>query len=362
MNWRNIATIEKRRSTVFSNGGWNIDAYPDIEPLHAGKSITIGQFSGPGVITHIHSTQHWPYPPTDDLAEREKRKALSARGILIEIYYNDSVVPSVRAPLGDFFGDGCNGLSEYFSSLYIEKAPESYNCYFPMPFEKSVKVMLINETSLDFTNYSFVECETLPEWDASLGYFHAAWDRFDFQLSPDTNKPFFQIDGCGHFLGRTWSICTDESLFRNFFFIMEGNNEIRIDGETHPSIDYLGSEDSFGFSWGFSGTFAGLRNGITCNRKSPHMLGMYRVHDVNPIRFHKSFHLRLNWQHEFKQLPNLHHHLETMRQLSREEDRLWLDYATTNYWYQETVNTSDRRMPPLDRRIAPLLRSNRPVS
>jgi len=64
---------------------------------------------------------------------------------------------------------------------------------------------------------------------------------------------------------------TDEPFFGGFTFAMEGNNEIRIDTDspTHngpytkedrATYDYLGSEDSFGQSWGWN-YFKGLRIG-----------------------------------------------------------------------------------------------------
>lgn len=112
-----------------------------------------------------------------------------------------------------FFGDGCGGKAVHFGNRFIEKAPESYNCFIPMPFEKSAKVVLINETDYDFENYSFVEYTQLPEWDNSLGYFHATWERTAFQLNTQTKLPALFISGNGHLLGRSYSICTDEPFF-----------------------------------------------------------------------------------------------------------------------------------------------------
>jgi len=114
-------------------------------------------------------------------------------------------------------------------------------------------------------DYSYVEWENLPEWNDNLGYFHATYHRKSFQLNKTSDEMFFEVEGAGHVVGRQFSVVTDEPVFNAgapFNIIMEGNNEIDIDGQPRR-IDYLGTEDSFGFSWGFRQTFAGLHAGMT---------------------------------------------------------------------------------------------------
>lgn len=363
-----IARIQKGKRNLFSNAGWNYDAYPELETLDAHSEMTVAELKGPGIVNQIHLTQHWlriPYIRQNEFTE-EECKALAARGIIIEVYYDGAEQPSVRVPLGDFFCDGCGGRANDFSNLFFEKAPDTYNCFVPMPFKHSIRIMLRNETEFNFMNYSFVEGETLDEWDDRLGYFHATWNRFDFQVSPDTDRHIIHIEGAGHLLGRSYSICTDEPKFMDYYFVMEGNNEFRIDGEDKPSIDYLGTEDSFGFSWGFKHAFNGLRNGMNfvshsredkrmAYRHDPVMLSIYRFSDVNPIRFGKSLDLRINWTKE----NHFAHEFELLRDMARNQDRLWADYATTHYWYQDSIGFPHAPLPPLAERIKPVLHSNR---
>ena len=54
-----------------------------------------------------------------------------------------------------------------------------------MPFAQRARVYLRNDTDRNLSNYSFVEWEPLPAWDARLGYFHATYDRRSFQLTPE---------------------------------------------------------------------------------------------------------------------------------------------------------------------------------
>jgi len=185
----NLATLRPERTTGQSNGGWNSDRYTNLEPLDAGRKIVVADLEGPGIITHIHTTRHKP-------------KELFARGIVLEIWFDDAEQPAVMAPLADFFGDGGGGDAVYFSTPLIECAPWSYNCYFPMPFKERARVILRNDTDQNATNYSYVEWESLPEWDPSMGYFHATYRRDVFQLTPETDHSLFEVEGSGHVVGR----------------------------------------------------------------------------------------------------------------------------------------------------------------
>jgi hypothetical protein len=358
-NWRELATIRPQHRFGMSNGGWAYDAYPELETLDAGRAITIAQIEGPGVITQIHTTQHIipknEFWQVNDEIPEPRRKALAARGVVIEVYYNGATEPAVRVPLGDFFADGCGGRAQHFSTPFVEKAPESYNCFIPMPFAHSARVVLRNDTPFNLGNYSFVEFEQLPAWDESLGYFHAAWQRDAFQLHGDTDQPFFHVDGCGHLVGRAWSVCTDEPLFDGFGFVMEGNNEVRIDGEPDPRADYLGSEDSFGFSWGFQRLFTGQCAGINyVQNQTPSQLSIFRFHAANAIRFTRSLDWRVDWSHEFRTNADFQRRLAERR----EAGHGWVDYATTWYWYQQAPGFAHTPLPDLEQRVAEVLRTN----
>ena len=324
-----IAVIRPDVRTAASNGCWNGDRYKELERLNANSRVTVADLKGPGVIRHIHCTRH------------RHNEELTSRGVVLEIWFDDAKQPAVMCPLADFFGDGCNGKGMDFTSKYIECAPGSYNCYFPMPFKSRARVLLRNDTDKNISSYCYVEWEKLPEWKDELGYFHATYARKCFQLTKDTDETFFEIQGTGHVLGRQFSVITDEPLFRRYLYVMEGNNEIDIDGEDRV-IDYLGTECSFGFCWGFPYPFAGLRCGMTLVETPPESgakqgsppafdkLSVYRFHDQMPIRFNKSLRWHINWKHErgWTRRP------EWQEAVDRGE--CWIDYATVHYWYQTT--------------------------
>ena len=335
-----LAQIKPQVRTGFANGGWKYDRYKELASLDAHSSITVADLKGPGVITCIHTTRHKP-------AE------LFARGIVLEVYFDGEEVPAVMSPLADFFGDGCNGQGTNFSTQNVECAPWSYNCYFPMPFKSAARVVLRNDTDTNAMNYSFVEWEPLPAWKPELGYFHATYQRKAFQLTKDTSELMFTVDGSGHLVGRQYSVVTDEPLFREFGFVMEGNNEVDIDG-TERALDYLGTEDSFTFSWGFREPFAGLYAGMTVVRPGPtNFLSIYRFHDHMPIRFDRQLQWRINWREEklFIVSP------EWRKAVA--QGGCWVDYATVYYWYQQRpAGFSHAPLAPPQERAKALLHSS----
>ena len=337
-----IAVIRPEVETGFAHAGWKYDRYRDLPSLDAHKAMPLADLKGPGVIRHIHVTRHQP-------------KDLAARGVVIEVWFDDAKEPAVQCPLADFFGDGCNGQAMDFTSNLIECAPWSYNAYFAMPFKSRARVLLRNDTDKDLADYSFVEWENLPEWNEKLGYFHATYNRKSFQLTPTSDETFFAIDGTGHLIGRQYSVVTEEPLFRGFSFVMEGNNEVDIDGQARK-LDYLGTEDSFTFSWGYQRPIAGLRAGMTLAKQDlPAMLSIYRFHDHQPIRFRQSLRWHVNWSQE-------RHMFANKEWLSKLKDAAakggcWVDYATVYYWYQSVPGAYRHEpLPPVSERAKLMVR------
>jgi hypothetical protein len=350
------------------HGGWAYDAYPELPTLDAGTTIVVAEIEGPAVITRIHVTQHLVDPATRAaFPGRELEfQALGARGVVLEITYDGCDSPAVEVPLGDFFADGCGGRGVPFSTPFVEKTPGSYNAFFPMPVRNGAVVRLRNDTQHDLFSYTTVEYVTLPSWDESLRYFHASWRRWAFPLDADTDEHVVTIRGPGHLVGQSWSIATDVPRFRGFTFVMEGNNEVRIDGSAEPSMDYLGTEDAFGFSWGFQDAFIGHRNGIPfVQHRDPALLSVYRFRDADAIRFDDSYDLRIDWTNEFrsplfqervaKRFPNF----RWLPPARDEEGGGFVDYATTFYWYADAPDHEAAPLPDLADRVAVVLEGRR---
>ncbi len=351
-----LATIRENTETGFAHAGWDLDRYKDIETLEAHSSMVVADLKGPGVIRYIHTSRHHP-------AE------LFARGIVLEIWFDNAAEPAVMCPLADFFGDGCNGRSMDFSSNLVECAPWNYSCYIPMPFRERAVVILRNDTDRRTDNYSYVEWESLPRWNSKLGYFHATYGRDLFQLTRTASHRFIDIRGKGHFIGRQMSVNSDDPVWNGVFsYVMEGNNEVAIDGRER-AIDYLGTENSFTFSWGFQKTFAGPHAGMPYIQTGDTIrLSIYRFHDHMPIRFRKSLTWDINW--EYERHFNNNDPQERVRAdaeiLGRKWEEAearggcWIDYAYVFYWYQDSPGGyTHKELAPLAERGKVLLKSNR---
>ena len=243
------------------------------------------------------------------------------RGIVLEITFDGAEEPAVLCPVPDFFGDGCNSRSVEFASRFFEKVPVAWNSYFPMPFRTSAKVVFRNDTDVNAVAYAYLEWEKWPSWDTSLGYFHATYRRKGFMLTHSTREEFFRTKGRGQCIGRQFSIASNEPRFQGFNFIMEGNNEVDIDGQRRR-FNYLGSEDSFTFSWGFNRTWTGPHAGMTHIAAGPaSRLSIYRFHDHMPIRFEREFAWTIDWRNE---------------DVAFGKQKGWVDCATVFYWYQDS--------------------------
>lgn len=359
-----IARKRTGKKAGLANAGWAYDMLPDLPTLDAGETITLADLRGPGVVTAIHFLQHVARQEdsvgfildgamTPVEKENETRRT-AARGLVLEVYYDNQPLPAVCCPLADFFADGCGGKAACFTSPFVEKVPDSHNAFFPMPFRERILMRLRNETPFDLLDYCFVEYESLPEWKEDLLYFNAAWDLHNFYLTPDTIQKMLHIDGDGHLVGQHFSILTHEPAFRGFFFIMEGNPCYSVDGEAVPSFVYTGMEDSFGFSWGFHSVFSGVYNGINHleMEQDPNELSIYRFRPTSPLIFQKSLDLEINWQHEFS-LGKTNYHTPPREKVRRanQQGGGMISLAATHYWYASQPEGRVSNLPDLETRL-----------
>ncbi len=307
-----IAVLKRAAPMGSVSAFWNVDLqYRDAPTLTPHAAVTVADLRGPAAITLLRIS-HVP----------RIGKAGLMRGLVLEITFDGAAEPAVLCPIPDFFCDGLNGRSSEFASRFVEKVPVALNAYFPMPFKESAKVIIRNDTDVNAMAYAYLEWEALPAWNPELGYFHATWRRKAFMLANDTREEFFRVQGRGHFIGRQFSVASDAARFRGFHFIMEGNNEVDIDGRRR-CFDYLGSEDSFTFSWGFNKLFTSPRVGMNYLKMdgATSRLSIYRFHDHMPIRFDRELVWTIDWRSEDPGFG---------------AQSGWVDYASVFYWYQDS--------------------------
>lgn len=321
---REVFVIQPGVQTRGISAFWYVDQqYRDTPTLTPGAAVTVADLKGPGIVTAIHMTQ----------------ADINMRGMVLEIRYDGAKEPAVMCPISDFFADGCNKRSVNFHNRFTEKVPKAYNSYFAMPFKKSVQVIVRNDTDKFINVYLWLEWQTLPAWNPDFGYFHATYRRQAFEVTEKTRREFLHIQGRGQILGRQMSLVTDQG----FSFVEEANQEFEIDGQPRV-FDYLGTEDSFGFSWGFNfGGYTTPHSGITFlnNEAGKSYLSIYRFHDHMPVRFDKEFRWTMDWAHE---------------DLGFGKQNRWADYATVAYWYQdEPGGFRHEPLPPMNERCLDIL-------
>jgi D-arabinan exo alpha-(1,3)/(1,5)-arabinofuranosidase (non-reducing end) len=316
------------KQSSYDRTGANHDAWP----IAVGTTKEVFYSDGPGIITHMWFTLA-PLSSSFDVLKQ----------IVLRIYWDGNLKPSVEVPIGDFFG---LNLSEYFlyQSAFLNCSPEKgLNCYFAMPFRHSARITITNECDQPvrwfFSNIDYQLVPSLPE-DAA--YFHAQYRQATPNVAENLpngrnldgkgNYVFLETHGRGHLMGVTLGVLRNADGWWG-----EGDDMIFIDNETQPTINGTGAEDYFNGGWGFGKVpFANLYNG------APYIVGagragsrscMYRWHADNPVTFT--------------------HYLKHTLEHGTANDRADYYYSVA-YWYQSEPYTDFPTLPPVEERSTKL--------
>lgn len=303
-----------------------------------GHTHVLMDVEGPGLITHMWITFLGPEPHP-----WAKDGSANHQELLLRIYWDGSERPGVEAPVGDFFG-GCFGKrSEVISTAVITEGGDSYNCFWHMPFRKSARVEIVNESdkplSLLYYNIDWIKRDSLPE---DTPYFYAQYTQ-SYPL--ETGKPYtlLETEGKGHYVGTVFSVRT-----RSPYWFGEGDEMITIDGEDIPSVWGTGTEDYFLCAWGLERTLTpyfgvpyfdqwGIVGGHT---------SAYRWHINDPFLFNESIKVQFEtfgWISADENKENRPHSWNP-----REDD-----YASVAFWYQTGTPSFEARAPHARERKLP---------
>jgi hypothetical protein len=235
-----------------------------MRELAAGERVVLADLEGPGTIRHVWMT----FPP----ARPEWMRAL-----VLEVFYDDAVEPSISVPCLDFFGLPHGRPAHYVSALTAAQEGRGFNAYLPIPFRRRIRIELGNDYTLE------------PRLSADTGLLHVSFRREnptrllqDFTIAGGLRGP-------GRYLGCNVGIRPLPAA--NFVWYGEGELKIFRDGDTtHPTICGTGLEDYVGTAWGMGAHFA-LYGGVPHEVRPPEgaaipaFTSFYRWHVLDPVVF-----------------------------------------------------------------------------
>ncbi len=319
----------------------NFDNF-NVDP---GETHVLLDAKGPGVITHIWLTFLGPEPQG-----WAPKGAANHQEMLLRIFWDGEQRPSIEAPVGDFFANAFGQRREVISLPVIVEDGDSYNCFWQMPFRKSARIEIVNQSDkqirLLYYNIDWIKKDKLPK---DTPYFHAQY-RQEYPVEQGKDYLILDTQGKGHYVGTVLAVRTRSPLWFG-----EGDEKIYLDGEKKPSIWGTGTEDYFLSAWGLKTCSTpyfgcpyfdqwGIIGGHTC---------AYRWHLNDPIVFNHGIKVTIEhfgWVSEDEN-PNYKRNSWNERQD---------DYSSVAFWYQTGASTfaarapdaKARKLPNLDRIIA----------
>lgn len=331
---------------VGPDGKFDPNGVPDPNSNWDNKNVAPGDtkvlmdVKGPGVITHIWMTFLGPAPHS-----WAKKGSANHQEMLLRMYWDGNKRPAVEAPVGDFFANSFGKRSEVISLPVIVEDADSYNCFWHMPFRKSAKIEIVNQSekpiSLLYYNIDWIKKDSIPD---DTPYFYAQY-RQEYPAQHGKDYVILDTQGKGHYVGTVLSVRT-----RSPSWFGEGDEKIYIDGEEKASIWGTGTEDYFLSAWGlkttstpYFGTPYFDQWGIVGGHTSA-----YRWHINDPIVFNTG--IKVTIEHFGWISPDENPDYKSNSWNEREDD-----YSSVAFWYQTGKPTFKARAPHARHRTLPSL-------
>ena len=107
---------------------------PFLLNLPSGETFTLAEIEGTGVIRQFFIT----------VTDQKEAGPGVLQKLILRMYWENEEVPSVECPLGEFFCCGHNEITMLGTDPAAVVPARSFHWYFPMAFEKHVKITLEN--------------------------------------------------------------------------------------------------------------------------------------------------------------------------------------------------------------------------
>lgn len=198
----------------------------------AGQAVTLADLDFPGVVQSFEL-----------IIPGLNETILSS--LWLHMYWDDADEPAVEAPLGPFFGSGLGPAPVNALPMGIDG--DRLYCYFPMPFDSSARIELVNEAGEDVNG---VQCSLsytmLTEPPPGVGQFYAHYRRVPHP-TPGNDYVFLDVAGAGHLVGVVQTL----RGYSDSEWYLEGDERIYIDGSRTPALYGTGTEDFYNGGWYF---------------------------------------------------------------------------------------------------------------
>ncbi|HQA00681.1 MAG TPA: DUF2961 domain-containing protein [Phycisphaerae bacterium] len=237
-----------------------------------GQSLTLLDVQGSGTVRRIWATL-WDRSPE------------ALRGLKIEAYWDGAATPAVQGPFGDFFCHSLGHMATFENDCFASPEGRSFNCFVAMPFKKSAKIVLINESPKDNGIYYDIAVTHGDQHGDDMLYFHSFWRRENMTKLRQDMTILPKVEGRGRFLGCNLGVRLHPAM--TGFWWGEGEVKVYIDGDKeYPTLCGTGTEDYIGTGYG-QGYFTHRYQGNQFIGKLFSAFGFYRFHLPDPLFFHK---------------------------------------------------------------------------
>ncbi|MBU0677522.1 MAG: DUF2961 domain-containing protein, partial [Verrucomicrobia bacterium] len=249
---------------------------PELETVTAsvrvepGQTADIPSLAGPAIIRRLSIS------PRAEGAGTVSATDAALRDVMLRIRWDGSESASVDVPLAPFFGSFYRRTR--FDSMFLGMKGEAFHTRFPMPFKSGADISFENTGGHPVLIDLEIGLDKGRQDLGALGYFHASWQRSGPE---DVGHPHTVVrsQGKGKFVGCMLSV---RSADRSWW-MLEGDESIRINGDANPVWHGTGLEDYFNGGWYYRNVMARPLNGLLYLQ--PFATIQYRFHLVDPVFF-----------------------------------------------------------------------------
>jgi hypothetical protein len=282
-------------------------------PMHT--TVPVWSSAEPGTVTAIY-------------LRLQKMTPDALRYARIKAYWDGEASPSVDSPLGPFFGTGYwpvpdpAGTAPRYGhtatqpeevaalgkgavelgrietrSLPVGATKEGFYNFFPMPFFKSARIDLVNESDTPIPDVEVTVHTVAGAPPASSGYFHAQW-REENPAIPHHDYTVVETRGHGHYVGTVQVISSvrydPAKRGENQRWNLEGDSRFYIDDNRTFASASTGTEDYYMGGWYdvwfMDKTLSSPVNGLPVHDiDSQDHIVFYRFHLNDFVPYYRSF-------------------------------------------------------------------------